>query len=460
MKIEKLYETSKDTEKRISLIEAGKRISKNEIYPSCSILLNSEKVFQTFKGFGGAVTESSGYVISKLPETVRQNIVASYFNSEKGNGYTIARTHMNSCDFSLENWACVPKKDETLNSFSMERTDCYITPLLKSADEESNHMLDILISPWSPPYWMKTNNDMNHGGKLLPQYKQLWANYFVKFIKELQKRNLTPTYVTVQNEPAAVQAWDSCEWSAEEEGEFATKYLGPSLEKSNFSKTKVLVWDHNRDLLLKRFTDSMKIKDADKYIAGAAYHWYSGDQYENVKTISNLYPEKELFFTEGCVEGGPRNGAWFTGERYAHNIINDLNNGCTAWIDWNILLDMQGGPNHVGNFCDSPVLADLKTGNVFYQSSYYYIGHFSRFIKPGAKRVQLTIEPYLVPAAVDGKMGNTMEATAFKNIDGTIALVVVNRTEADMNYILKTNESEQILFCPPRSIQTLILKEE
>src|SRR5574344_2156784 len=202
MKIEKLFETSKYTGERITLIEAEKRISKKGIYPSYSILLNSEKVFQTFKGFGGAVTESSGYVISKLPETVRQNIVASYFNSEKGNGYTIARTHMNSCDFSLENWACVPEKDETLNSFSMERTDRYIIPLLKSADEESNHRLNILISPWSPPYWMKTNGNMNKGGKLLPQYRKLWADYFVKFIKEIQKRNLTPSYVTIQNEPA------------------------------------------------------------------------------------------------------------------------------------------------------------------------------------------------------------------------------------------------------------------
>jgi len=204
----------------------------------------------------------------------------------------------------------------------------------------------------------------------------------------------------------------------------------------------------------------MKAENANKYIGGAAYHWYSGDQYDQVAKVAENYPDKELVFTEGCVEGGPRNGAWFTGERYAHNIFNDLNNGCTAWIDWNILLDMEGGPNHVGNFCDAPILADASENKLYYQSSYYYIGHFSRFIQPGAIRLFTEIKGYMTPCTIDGRVGNTIECTAFKNPDATISFIVYNRTEEDAVYDLKLSNGKSLgkIKCPARGIQTAILK--
>jgi glucosylceramidase len=460
MKINTLFETAKDTARRILEIQPQERTIRDKRMLSCIITVKTDEKHQTFKGFGGALTESSGYVLSKLPSPLRKEAVSAYFDKKHGNGYVFARTHMNSCDFSLENWACVPQKDETLASFSMDRTDRYITPLLKAADESSGHKLMLLVSPWSPPAWMKDNNDMNHGGHLLPAYRGLWADYFVRFIKELKKRGLTIRYVTIQNEPAAVQTWDSCEWSAEDEGTFAAQYLGPALENAGLSDTGILAWDHNRDLLAERFSATEAVPGADTYIAGAAYHWYSGDQYENVRAVAEAFPHKELIFSEGCVEGGPRDGAWFTGERYAHNIINDLNSGCTAWFDWNVVLDMQGGPNHVGNFCDAPILADTDTGKLHYQSSYYYIGHFSRFIRPGAVRLSTTMDSWMTPATADGRMGNTMESCSFRNEDGTTVVVVTNRTEADMIYQLKTaskNDEPETLLCPPRAIQTLII---
>jgi glucosylceramidase len=206
--------------------------------------------------------------------------------------------------------------------------------------------------------------------------------------------------------------------------------------------------------------ESMAVPGAGKYIGGAAYHWYSGDQYENVAKMASTYPDKLLIFTEGCIEGGPRNGAWFSGERYAHNIINDLNSGCKAWIDWNIALDLEGGPNHVGNFCDAPVLIDTEEACIHYQSSFFYLGHFSRFIKPGAVRIGLTMASWMVPATVDGRMGNTMESCAFKNPDGSIAIVLCNRTEADMIYTLEAGFDSDVsaLRCPPRAIQTILFQ--
>ena len=220
---------------------------------------------------------------------------------------------MNSCDFSLGNWACVENKDETLNSFSMERTDKYITPLVKESaahyESSTGKKLPLVITPWSPPTWMKDNNDMNHGGYLKKEYYGLWAEYFVRFLTEEKERGFETAFVSIQNEPAAVQPWDSCIWSAEEEGEFAVKYLRPALDKAGFTKTGILVWDHNRDLLLYRFTGAMSVPGATDAIAGAAYHWYVGANYQNVAAVSKAYPNKELIFTEGCIEGGPRNGA-------------------------------------------------------------------------------------------------------------------------------------------------------
>lgn len=460
MKIIKLVETAKDNNSRLSEINLSDRLDEKKGL-SCSISIDTKQQFQTFKGFGGAITESVGYVLSTLSEKKQQEVLNAYFNEKTGNNLTFARTHMNSSDFSLENWACVEEKDETLESFSMKRTDKYITPNLQKANKIKNQNLKIMISTWSPPAWMKDNNDMNHGGKLLPQYKELLAKYWVKFLDNIKARDLNVELISIQNEPAATQTWDSCLWSAEEEGEFATEYLGPTLEKAGYSNIKILIWDHNREILWDRFSTSMKAKNAEKYIGGAAFHWYSGDQYDQVAKVAEIFPNKELVFTEGCVEGGPRNGAWFTGERYAHNIFNDLNSGCTAWIDWNIVLDMEGGPNHVKNYCDAPILADANEDKLYYQSSYYYIGQFSRFIQPGAIRIATKIDGYMTPCTIDGRVGNTIECTAFKNPDETISFIVYNRTEEDAVYNLTLADGTSLgkVKCPARGIQTVILKD-
>ena len=464
MRIKNIFETVKDTNSRIGQINPDERIQPDKKHLACTVKVNKNNTFQRIEGFGGALTESSGYVLSQIPAEKRKEAIEAYFSPEKGNRYTLARTHLNSCDFSLRNWACAEQAGENLESFSMEQTDKYITPLVKEAYDCTGGSMKLLVSPWSPPAWMKDNGEMNHGGKLFKKYYPQWAAYFVKFIDELKKRGIDTWAVSVQNEPAALQTWDSCIWTAAEEGEFAVNHLGPALEKYAQSGAKpdkrinIYVWDHNRDFLWDRFSETMAVPGADKYIDGAAFHWYSGDQYNNLAKVSQAFPGKGLLFTEGCVEGGPRPGAWFSGERYAHNIINDLNNGCTGWIDWNIVLDMQGGPNHVGNYCDAPILADTKTGELHYNSSFYYMGHFSRFIKPGALLAEHTVDSYMTPATIDGRMGNMMELCVCKNADETLAAVVMNRTEADMVYQLCIADDTAVLRCPPRGIQTLILE--
>lgn len=453
-----IYETTKDTEHRFKKLLVQERLSQNFHGYSGTVVIDKNKQFQTFKGFGGALTESVGYVLSTLPEELQKSVLNSYYDEKNGLGYTFARTHMNSCDFSLENWSCLDKKDETLKSFSMERTNKYITPTILAAKKLTGDKLNLVISPWSAPSWMKTNGNMNHGGHIKKEYLGIWANFYVRFLQELKTQNIEVKYLSIQNEPAAVQTWDSCEYSATEEGEFATKYLKPALDKAGFSNVKILIWDHNRDALKERVDETMAVPGAKDAISGIAYHWYQGDQFDQVKYISEKYPDKDLIFTEGCVEGGPKNGAWFTGERYAHNIINDLNSGCNAWIDWNIVLNMQGGPNHVGNYCDAPILADADAKKIYFQSSFYYIGHFSKFIKPGAIRLSCTYDNGWIPASISGRGENLLESVAFKNPDGTIAFVITNRTEADLNFHFKFNDEEKAtIYCiPPRSIQTYL----
>ncbi|HPX27528.1 MAG TPA: glycoside hydrolase family 30 protein [Treponemataceae bacterium] len=465
MKNYSIHETCKDSSARLQNISIENRISSQK-QPMCTIVIDETQEHQTIEGFGGALTESSAYVLSTLPVKKREEVINSYFGSVDGNKYTIARSHINSCDFSLDNWSCLEKKDETLESFSMERAAQYLMPLIKDCcsvvEKTQSKKMMLMISPWSPPAWMKDNGSMNHGGKLLPQYKKLWASFILRYIQELEQEDISVWAVSIQNEPAAVQVWDSCIWSADDEAEFACSCLGPLLEKNGKDSIKIFVWDHNRDLLLERFSQSMKHKDAQKYIAGAAYHWYSGDQYNNVNEVYKKHPDKMLIFSEGCIEGGPRNGAWFSGERYAHNIINDLNSGCSAWIDWNIVLNTQGGPNHVGNYCDAPILVDEKTHEVFYQSSYYYLGHFSRFIEPKAKRIGCSVLTGMVPSAPDGRAGNLIESCAVKNPDGSVTVVVCNRTEEDIPYTIKNNEESIIhstLIIPPRSIQTVVIEK-
>ena len=300
-------------------------------------------------------------------------------------------------------------------------------------------------SPWSPPAWMKTNGMMNLGGQLKKEYRAAWANYYCRYVEEYAKAGIPMWGLTVQNEPAAVQKWDSCIYSAAEERDFVRDHLGPALKKSKMSDLKLMVWDHNRDLLFERAQICLDDKDAAQYIWGVGFHWYVWDCFDNVQAVHDAFPDKHLLFTEGCQEGGPHPGSWLTGERYARSVINDLNRWTEGWVDWNILLETTGGPNHVNNLCSAPILADVKTGKVSYQSSYYYLGHFSRFIKPGAQRI------------LTAKGHDDLEITAAKNTDGSIAVVVMNRSEQPITFTLKNGNLAAPITIARRAIMTIVI---
>lgn len=384
---------------------------------------------QTIRGFGGAFTEASACNYAKMSDEMKQDVMEAYFGKE-GLGYHFGRLHMNSCDFALGNYNYIKKGDTSLDSFDISHDKEMIIPMIKDAIATSKDRLEFLLSTWSPPAFMKSNKDMNHGGKLEVEYYPVWANYFVKFIKEYQKEGIGIGYLTIQNEPLAKQTWDSCIYSAEEEGDFAGNYLGPALKKEGLSDINIFIWDHNKEEAYRRVKTTLQERNADKYIKGVAMHWYTGDHFEAIEIIRKKYPSLEVFFTEGCVEYSRFSdfGEVEKAEMYAHDILGNLNAGITASIDWNLILDEKGGPNHVGNFCAAPIMYDTQTGKYEKHLSYYYIGHFSRYIKPGAVRIATT------------RYTDKIEATAFLNPDGEKVVVLLNKTNDKLPVAIREDE--------------------
>lgn len=389
-----------------------------------SIVIDSSVKYQTHLGFGGAFTEAASYTLSEVSEDVREEAIKAYFDKKTGLGYNLGRIPIHSCDFSLGNYTYIEEGDETLSTFDISHEDVWTIPMIKDCEKVLGEKIQLLASPWSPPAFMKTNKDMNYGGKLLPEYRKLWADYYVKFIQEMNKRGIEIEYVSIQNEPEAVQVWDSCEFTAQEEAEFVADYLADALKSAGLGHVKIIIWDHNRDNMVERANVSFANKKAKDNVWGVGYHWYVCDDSKNLTTLHTLYPDKHIIFTEGCVEltntalnsGKERSaGVWEHGCEYGRNIINDFNNYCEGWIDWNLILNEKGGPNHKNNFCEAPIMVDRNKNCLIYNSSYYYIGHFSKFINVGAKRL----------LCVNDCEGG-IYATAYENPNGDIVVVAQN----------------------------------
>ena len=413
----------------------GKKIPFMEIIP--------ERKYQEFSGFGAAFTEAAASVFHRLSPENQEKILTDFFD-EAGQNYRFCRTHMNSCDFSLGNYHYLPEEARDLSGFSLDRDRAALIPLIKRAQEKADNAINLIASPWSPPGWMKDTGTMNGGGILLPEYRDLWAAYFCRYIREYEKEGLSLWGITVQNEPEAVQTWDSCIFTPEAERDFVRDHLGPALEREGLKDINILIHDQWRDRLFDRSRIILEDPAAARYIWGAGFHWYEGDNFQNLDYFHEIYPEKGLIFTEGCQEYGTHHGSWDLGERYAFSIINDLNRWTRAWIDWNLLLDMTGGPNHVNNLCSAPILANPETDQLFYQSSYYYMGHFSRYIKPGARRIFASVP-------------ESLYATAFRNPDSSLAVVVLNREDREKEFVLKRGDETRLIHLKPRSIVTAVL---
>ncbi|MBZ4036138.1 glycosyl hydrolase [Flavobacterium sp. 17A] len=449
----KVFTTAENTNLKLSL--SNDFISNNNTTQqksTVSIIVNVEKTDQTFIGIGGAITDASAEVFAKLSPKKQQEFLNAYYDKNKGIGYSLARTNIHSCDFSSDSYTYVAEGDKDLKTFNIDHDRKYRIPLIKKAIKTAGGKLTLFASPWSPPAFMKDNNDILHGGVLLPEFAPAWALYYTKFIKAYEKEGIPIWGLTIQNEPMAKQRWESCIYSPEAERDFLKNHLGPTLEKEGLGSKNVIIWDHNRgDMLEKRANLVFSDPEVSKYAWGIGFHWYETwhggpPQFESVGKVHEAFSNKNLIFTEGCIEkfDATKYQFWGNAERYGLNMISDFNNGTVAWTDWNILLDQNGGPNHVGNFCFAPIHADTTKDELIYTPMYYYIGHFSKFIRPNAKRI------------FESTTDKSLLSTSFKNSDGQLITIVMNQSEKEIVYSLENQNSKNTITIPAHAIQTIV----
>jgi glucosylceramidase len=289
---------------------------------------------------------------------------------------------------------------------------------------------------------MKTNNDMLYGGKLKPEYFQTWADYYVRYMEAYKKEGIPIWGLTVQNEAMAVQVWESCIFTAAEERDFVRDYLGPTLHKNSLTDVRLMIWDHNRGIMYQRAEVVYDDPEASKYVWGMGYHWYIGKHFDSVRMVHDAFPDKKLLYTEAGMGGD-----WRTAVNLARNMILDLNNWASGWTFWNLVLDENRGPRHAGGTGrgSSIVTLDTRTGELTFNPPHYYFGHFSRFIRPGAKRIACTSN------------SDDFLATAFVNPDGKVAVVVLNLATSEQLFQVWVQGKAVKYRAPAQALITVVL---
>jgi glucosylceramidase len=440
-----------------------------------SVRLLPDSVYQTITGFGGSFTEASAYLLNKLSKKNRDLILEAYFG-ENGARYSLTRTHINSCDFSLGNYSYAPVKgDKELQYFSVDEDRDDIIPMIRDAITSSKDGFKIIASPWTAPPWMKDNNDWR-GGRLMPEYYDCWALFFSKYINEYKKEGIEIWGLTVENEPLGNSGnWESMIYTPEEMVCFVKNHLGPRL-KADGHRVKVLGYDHNRGEELEKWAKVIyRDESSAEYFDGFAIHWYAGtvDWFPgSLNFTHDMAPGKLLIQSEACIDAEvPRwnDDEWYWSEdatdwgwdwappeekmlhpkyvpvyRYARDIIGCMNNWVNGWIDWNMVLDRQGGPNWFKNWCIAPVIVDPLKDEVYFTPLYYTMAHFSRYIRPGSRRIGFeNTDPSIM-------------ITAAKNPDESIAVVILNMNAVPKNIRLYLGNRSAEVQIRARAIQTII----
>ena len=460
--------------------ESGNKLTKRtdfvaEANPS-TITLDDSKQFQAITGFGGAFTESSAYLLNQVSKENRDLILRAYFSKE-GARYSLTRTHMNSCDFSVDNYSYTPVAgDIDLKHFSIDEDREDLIPMIKDAMAVSEDGFRLFASPWTAAPWMKDNNSWV-GGKLLPEYYDTWALFFSKYVDAYKAEGIDVWGFTVENEPHGNgENWESMHYSPEEMTHFVQHFLGPKLEADGKGDLIILGYDQNREGIREWVDVMYKDEASSKYYDGTAVHWYESTydyfptelQYAHEKA-----PDKYLIQTEACVDAEVpvwQDDKWYwkkeatdwgydwreaskkylhpkyaPANRYARDIIGCLNNWVDGWVDWNMVLDTKGGPNWANNWCIAPVIVDTEKDEVYFTPLYYIMAHFSKYIRPGA-------------IVIDAQNSDSeLMVAAAKNPDESIAVVVFNEGISQKNFELTLNRSSINITISPQAIQTIMI---
>lgn len=473
---------SKEQDLQVEVYEtsaSGNKLSKITEFPKSDSLtvikINSDQKFQKITGFGGAFTESSAYLLNQLSKKNRDTILEAYFSNDGAN-YSLCRTHMNSCDFSLSQYSYTPAEDKELKDFSVKEDMDDLIPMIKEANAISKDGFKLFASPWTAPPWMKDNKEWV-GGKLLKEHYPTWALFFSKYLDAYKEQGIELWGFTVENEPHGNgNNWESMHFTPQEMTDFVQNYLGPKLEADGYGDKIILGYDQNRAGLQEWVDVMYATEESSKYYDGTAIHWYESTYEvfpEALQYAHNKAPDKYLIETEGCVDSEVpawKDDNWYWSKeatdwgwdwaseeekylhpkyapvnRYARDIIGCLNNWVDGWVDWNMVLDRQGGPNWFENWCAAPIIVDPEKDEVYFTPLFYTMAHFSKYIRPGAEI--LGIE----------NTNENLQVTAAKNPDGSIAVVVFNEDKEHKSFSLNLNGITKTLGIQGQALQTIII---
>lgn len=426
---------------------------------------------QTFLGVGGAMTESAAYNIQKLTPEQQEEVYEAYFG-ESGAKYSVLRSTIGSADFSTRSYSYndTEEPDPELKNFSIEKDWDYIIPAIQKAQSYRPN-LKFFAAPWAPPAWMK-NSGVRRGqtgtaglnfidNSVKPEYYESYANYLTKYIQEYQKIGIDVYALSIQNEAQNNPKWEAATWSTDAVVDFIGNHLGPTLEKNQLDP-QVLIWDWDKgndpmhhDGFIKFNKNVLSNANAKKYIDGIAFHWYAGDLWHEISgvpmwsedfysldEIKAQFPDIHLYATEACQEKGPWFGSFDPADRYIYDILNDFEHGTETWIDWNLVLDKDGGPTQgVVNQCHAPIMLD-QDNNVCYQPSYYILKEISRNVQPGTISIKTTTDTDVVKTAV---------------IDdsGMISVMLGNVTNEEKNITLVDDDRSVDITLQPHSLTTV-----
>ncbi|MCR5005944.1 MAG: glycoside hydrolase [Clostridiales bacterium] len=440
--------------------------------------------YQKIDGFGAAMTETSAYLFSKMDPDTRAAALKKYFGPGS-NQVTFLRMSVDSCDYSLEEYQAVadPLNDPDFETFTLGRDRKYTLPMLKEALALADQPVQVLLAPWSPPAAWKTpparpKNDAAtyggffsqqidydtpsrcNGGSLKPEHYGDWARYLVKFVQAYLDEGVPVTMLSLQNESVAATNWDSCVWEASALKTFLRDHLYPEMVKGGLSdKVGLYIWDHNKERMLE-YAEVILDEETDPMVEGIAFHWYSGDHFEAVKMTSELYPGKVLYMDECCglhmpgrtsmipmfADGRtPEDVEYEDAVAYAHDIIGNFNAGTNRWTEWNLCVDKDGGPRHVPGGFTAGMIAD-DDGGFATNLTYDYIGHFSRYIQPGAVRIGMS------------RCDDKVDVLAAQNPDGSLAVALLNRETVGQKYVIRLNGRLIRVTLPERSMTTLVIE--
>ena len=468
-----------------------------------TLVVEPDSLRQTIVGLGGALTEASAAVLARLPRPAREAVLDQLFGPA-GLDLTMARTHIGSCDFSVAGRYSYAEAagDTALAAFSIAADSAGfadaldpsydLLPLLRDALRRQPR-LAIVASPWTAPAWMKDNglyfDKGKRGGQLLPQHFPTFARYMRRYVDTYAAVGVPLWGVTPVNEPRGVGGqWESMEMSPEELRDYIGRHLGPALEGTG---VRILQYDQNREPVALDYARAVfGDPSAARHTWGSALHWYSATNSacgEVLDGIQAIAPDKPMMMTEGCIDGignadnspggrflGWRNDAWWWQERatdwgwywaspedkpahpryapvhrYARDLIDGLQHGFVGWIDWNLVLDERGGPNHQGNLCGAPVMIEPATGVVYRTPVYDVLAHATRYVRPGDRVVRTTVRG----AALQP---DELHAVTARSADGRwLTVLVFHRGTKALDYDVALPGRHARVRIPAQAVQTL-----